>query len=304
MGETPTASVLLPVYNAERYLAEAIESVLNQTFRDFELLLLNDGSTDGSPRTPGFLCRPGPPMPSPFWPNRGLIATLNAGLEIARAEYIFRMDADDICLPDRFAKQIQFLKDHPDCVVAGSRVALIDPEGLHLGEYGHCFEHDEIDAANLTGVGSFITHPAAVIRKTALALTGGYRDAYRHAEDLDLFLRLAEVGRIANLHDVLLKYRQHVESIGHRHPEHQRASSQQAVVAACERRGLDVHKMKERFVSSSPPLTPGDTHRKWGWWALREGHVATARKHALRALSYKPFSLENWRLAACVLRGY
>jgi glycosyltransferase involved in cell wall biosynthesis len=295
---------MLPVYNAGQYLVQAVESVLNQTFQNFEVLLLNDGSTDNSLQVLESFAARDCRCRVHTGPHRGLVAVRNTGLELAEGEFIILMDADDICFPDRFEKQIRFLKANPECVVVGSRVILIDPEGMRLRVDVDHFEHAEIDAANLTGVGSFICNPAAVIRRSALEKVGAYREGFTQAEDLDLFLRLAEFGRLANLPEILLSYRQHINSIGHVNPEKQKELCRKAVADACERRGLNLREIEKNFILLFPHHTRSDTHRKWGWWALAAGNLHTARKHALHALRHQPVSLENWRLAACALRGH
>jgi hypothetical protein len=167
---------------------------------------------------------------------------------------------------------------------------------------GNCLDHLEIDAENMRG-GQVLHHPAVTIRKSAFQLSGAYREGFRHAEDLDLFLRLAEVGKVANLPDVLLSYRQHLDSIGHRYPEQQRVAVRNAVAEASHRRGLDTDAVLAKLGAPSPTQKRWEVQQRWGWWALHSGHIATARKHAIGALRGSPLNLQNWRLAACVLRG-
>ena len=180
----PLASVLLPVFNAERFVCQAIQSVLTQTFEDFELLLLDDGSTDRSPEIIRDVAAHDCRCRIVMGPNRGLIATLNNGILLARAEFIIRMDADDISRPNRFTKQIEFLQRNPQHVALGSRLELIDPEGLPICEIIDCYSHEQIEAALLT-LGVAIPHPASSIRRSALVRIGGYRAEYVHAEDRD-----------------------------------------------------------------------------------------------------------------------
>lgn len=300
--KSPAASVILPVYNAGRYLETAIESVLGQTFTDFELLLLNDGSTDGSPAVLERWVAKDPRCTLHSWPNRGLIATLNEGIRLARADILLRMDADDLCAPQRFEAQMAYLHRHPDCVAVGTRVRLIDPEGMPICTFAEDTGHVAIDAAHLAGRGGAIVHPATAMRKTAVAAVGGYRDEFPHAEDIDLFLRLAEVGQLANVPEILLDYRQHMGSIGYSQARVQNASAQRAVMAAHLRRGLEVAAGSGQVASEVPSLD--DVHRKWGWWAMSGGNLDTARKHAFKAFRQRPWGLENWRLLACVLRGH
>ena len=137
-------------------------------------------------------------------------------------------------------------------------------------------------------------------RRSALSAVGGYRAEFPHVEDLDLFLRLGEVGRLANLPEVLLDYRVHLASVSHRNITEQSAAGRNAVREACRRRGLpwdpDAHS------AVAVPETHGELHRKWAWWALGAGNRATARKHAFRALRAEPRNRASWHLMACALR--
>lgn len=300
---TPVASVILPVYNAGEYLDAAIESVLGQSFTDFELLLLNDGSTDGSLDRLNHFAHLDTRCTVHSWLNRGLIQTLNEGIRLARADILFRMDADDICRPYRFERQMAYLRAHPECVAVGTQVMLIDPEGQPIRPFIEETGHEAIDAAHLAGKGGAIAHPAAAMRKAALVGAGGYRAEFLHAEDIDLFLRLAEVGRLANLPEVLLDYRQHPNSIGYRHAQAQRDSARRAVAEARQRRGFgELAPLPDNELSPSQ-VTMADVHRKWGWWALGGGHLDTAKKHAWKAFKLDSLNIENVKLCACVIRG-
>jgi len=301
----PKASVLMPVYNAGKYLDSAIESVLEQSFTDFELLLLNDGSTDGSLGCMEHYAALDARCKVHTWSNRGIIKTLNRGISLSRGDIIFRMDADDICHPERFEKQMAYLKINPGCVVVGSRVMLIDPEGLPICLLNNEVSHKAIDAAHLSGKGgAVITHPSAAMRQSAVVEIGGYHGEFPHAEDIDLFLRLAEIGELANLPDVLLDYRQHLGSIGYQHREAQKKSVKRAVEVTLKRRQLDEYSLPEIENKEIQAPSLADVHCKWGWWALSGKNLATARKHALKAIIKKPFDLGNLKLLACVLRGY
>lgn len=305
----PAISVLMPVYNAERFLEEAVDSVLAQTLRDFELIAIDDGSTDASLRILRESAARDPRIRVVSRPNQGLIATLNEALHVARGELIARMDADDVSLPERFGRQQQHLRAHPDCVAVGSRVLLIDPGGGPLREIGENQDHEGIDRAYLEGGFGTIVHAAAMFRRATLLEIGGYRPRFDSAEDVDLFLRLAERGRLANLPDVLYRYRMHHASIGHVSRK-QHLASREAIREARARRGLAPS--KEDAVEPSPAVDPvpaparvreAEHHRRWAWWALQSGYLATARKQALSAFWKSPASLESWRVLFCALRG-
>jgi glycosyltransferase involved in cell wall biosynthesis len=300
----PAASVILPVYNAGKYLDAAVESILSQTFRDFELLLLNDGSTDGSLSRLEYYAGQDSRCKVFTSANRGLVGTLNEGIRLAAGDILIRMDQDDISHPERFEEQMGYLKDHPDCVLVGSRVQLIDPDGMPIMQMGDRTEHEDIDEG-LSWGGAFIFHPAVAMRKSAVLKIGGYRAEYEYADDLDLFLRLAEVGRLTNLQDVLVDYRQHPSSMSYSGRDRQFQSILAATSDARRRRGQVADTSSpDMWSSNAASATISEVHRKWAWWALASGNLKTARKHAWKALLKNPFSLENFKVCACVLRGF
>lgn len=210
----PRVSVLLPVHNAERYLREAVDSILAQTFTDFELLAHDDGSKDGSLAL--LRSYTDPRLAISAGANRGVAPVLNDLIDRAKGEYLARMDADDISEPTRFVKQLAHLDENPDCVAISSRVMLIDAEGWPICEFFPLTSHADIDAAHLSTGTGHICHAATTFRKTAMLAVGRYSDAHQDAEDIDLFLRLAEYGQIGALPEVLFKYRQHLSSVCYR----------------------------------------------------------------------------------------
>lgn len=298
----PQISVIMSVYNGTRYLNESIESIHNQTFTDWEFMIINDGSTDNSESI------------VQGWQNRderiklisrghkGLTISLNQGLSYAQGEYIARMDADDIALPDRFAKQVAFLDENPDHVAVGCRMLVIDPEGMPIFTCSKLTTHEEIDAAYMAGQAGIIGHPAVMIRRRVIESIGGYREQFTYAQDRDLFLRLAEVGKLANLSDTLMKFRLNAKSMGHTQRSEQKRCANLATIEAHQRRGLEPPILSDS--SSEPPKSISDLHRQWVWLALGAGNVTTARKHALLALAKQPLAVESWKVFACALRGW
>jgi glycosyltransferase involved in cell wall biosynthesis len=300
--EAPRVSVIMPVYNAERYVSDAVESILTQTFTDFEFLIVDDGSTDGSRAILERHVSHDARIKLVSRANTGYLVALNEMLGRARGEYVARMDADDVALPQRFDRQVHYLDEHPECVLAGSRVILIDPDGDALTEMGAALTHEEIDGAFMGAQGQMVYHPAVMFRRRAVMELGGYRPEYYLTEDLDLFLRLAEVGRIVNLAEPLLKYREHFAKIGFRRLRQQEDSKRRTLIDAHNRRGLSL----PPGLFDREPRTENllDVRRTWGWWALMSGHAATARKHAWACLGRSPFSVSSWRLLYCSLRGH
>ena len=300
-GQVPAISVVMPVYNTERYVAHAVRSVLAQTFEDFEFIILDDGSTDSSVHIIQEYAENDDRVR--FFPleHQGYVSLLRRGLNHCRGEFVARMDSDDISTPDRFEKEIKFLRGNPDVVAVGSRVVLIDPFGSQFEKPGHKTTHQEIEEELLKGVGWAIVHPTVMMRRDALMQVGGYREDLAVSEDLDLFLRLAEVGKLQNLPDVLLQYRQHLQSVNYTRYEQQKAVKRQIVADAYRRRGLP---MPQNWAFRERKLLPHPEQcRRWGWAALRGGNLGVARRHAISAIRQAPLSLDTWRLTACVIRG-
>ena len=304
MSHVPAISVVLGAYNAERYLAEAVESILNQTFGDFEFIAVDDGSTD---RTLDILRRyaAGDSRLKPVHiAHGGIVDAANAGLREARADLIARFDADDVSLPHRFEKQVQFLAEHPEVVAVGSRMLLMEPYGASLGETAHRLTHAEIEAELFQGSGWSLPQPAAMIRHSAIRRIGGYRNEYLWSEDLDLFLRLAEVGRLANLPEVLVKYRNHPGSTNHKRAHIQDELTRKCVLETYRRRGVPVPAELGLISAVRDGRTMADRYLDWTWAALRARNSRAARRHALRALRLEPFSISAWKATYCALRGH
>lgn len=302
---TPEVSVVLCIYNGEKYLRQTIDSVLSQDLANFELLLIDDGSIDGTLGIIREYEKKDSRCKVFTGPNLGLIGSRNMGIMQAQADIIALMDADDICLSNRLSTQVQYLRTHPNCVAVGSQVLLIDPEDRAIKTFLIGTSHREIDEANMVGRGGAIINPSAMIRKNAIMEVGMYQQDFLHAEDIDMFLRLAEVGTLANIPTTLLHYRQHLFSIGYQHAQTQHASADRAVKAACVRRGLVDNGLN---IATFNPLVEqaalGDVYTKWAWWALGAGNITTARKYGWMTLMNQPFKASNLKLFFCLLRGH
>lgn len=234
---SPAISVAMSVYNGERFLAEAIESVLAQRYDNFEFLILDDGSRDATRGIISSYALIDSRIRPIFRENRGLVASLNQLLTEARAPLVARMDADDICLPDRFGLQKQFLNAHPDYGVVGTRCEDIDENGdpWPLDAAPHPLTHEAFLTAIERG-GPLLCHPAVMFRRDAVLGVGGYHAAFRHCEDLDLWLRLASVTRLGNLAEKLLRYRHYPDQVSSRHATEQQTGAAIAKLAYAERR--------------------------------------------------------------------
>jgi glycosyltransferase involved in cell wall biosynthesis len=304
-NDAPPLSVVMPMHNARKYVAQTVRSILAQRFSDFEFLVIDDGSTDGSATEVEQAVGGDQRVKIITQANAGVSAASNHGTRLARGEFLARVDADDICLPDRFAKQIAFLREHPDVVAVGSRVMFVDPDGLELFEMpGLKLSHEEIDEG-LLNVEWTILQPATMFRTSALKAVGGYRTDLRIHEDHDLFLKLAEIGRLANLPEILFQYRQHSISAVSTYAREHVSALESVYQHAWKRRGLT-------GVRPIPAIAPHPADaeknlkrdRLWGWMSLKSRHLEAARKYARRGLRRAPFSADSWKLMYCALRGY
>jgi glycosyltransferase involved in cell wall biosynthesis len=213
---TPRISVAMSVYNNAPFLAEAIESILGQSFADFEFLILNDGSTDGSGGIIDSFAARDPRVRAIHQPNAGLIVSLNRLLHEARAPLVARMDGDDIALPDRFALQLAFLEAHPEVGVVGTNTRDIDVNGeLRDAREAHPLTHQGFLAAMSDG--PLLCHPSVMMRSDLVRDVGGYRAAYHHCEDYDLWLRLSSRTHLCSIPERMLHYRRSESQVSNRH---------------------------------------------------------------------------------------
>jgi glycosyltransferase involved in cell wall biosynthesis len=299
----PAVSVLLPVYNGGVFLEPALESIRAQTFTDFECLVLDDGSTDGSAGVVQRLADRDARFRVIRRENRGLVATLNELLDEARGELIARMDADDVALPNRFQMQVDFLAAHPDVVCVGGAHWIIDEADRTIA----CVENPVDDAAiqSLALRGhTTICHPAAMIRASALVGLGGYRAEFYPTEDLDLWLRLGEVGRLANLADPVIKYRFHSGSIsGQAAQGKQRLAAVRTCEAAWARRRLTgmAFDANEAWRPSESVESKLKFLVRYGWMAWNSGFRRTAFIYGTKAVGLRARSLDGWQLLLAAL---
>jgi glycosyltransferase involved in cell wall biosynthesis len=203
----PLVSVILPVYNCERYLFQAVECILTQSLQDFELILINDGSTDRSGEIAAAI--PDPRIRYYSNPkNLGLVETLNRGLSLSQSELIARMDGDDLSLPNRLEEQYRYLSENPRVGVLGTAIQIIDPQGKPLRTWR--FPSDPVHLRWTLIFTNPVAHPTVMMRRSLVAQVGGYRDY--EAEDIDLWERLCQITDMDNLPAVLVKLRKHPDN--------------------------------------------------------------------------------------------
>ncbi len=207
--KSPKVTVLMSVYNGEKYLKDAIDSILSQSYSDFEFLIINDGSTDSSEKIILSYSDKRVRLVNNE-KNIGLVNSLNKGLEISSGEYVARMDCDDICLNNRLSVQVKFMDQHPSVGASGSYYNLMLNGKKAIADFP--LKSDEIKCFMIFN--SPIAHPSVIIRKSVISKNNlKYRSEYIHAEDYDLWSQLSEVSDLANVSDVLLNYRVHENQI-------------------------------------------------------------------------------------------
>lgn len=232
----PRVSVILPCYNGEAFLREAVQSILDQTFTDFELVIVDDGSTDASPVLLARMAEGDERIRVVRQPNGGIVAALNTAIDHSRGEYIARMDADDISFPKRLAFQVAWLDDNPQTVIVGGQ-AVADRHPTSSSTRTSGGRHGMTDLSVFPPRVAVSMHPLIMIRAAALKAMGGYRNDYRHAEDYDLFIRAGAFGRIDNPPVDVLFYRRHQGAISLGNVEEQERSAVRAELDAITRTG-------------------------------------------------------------------
>jgi glycosyltransferase involved in cell wall biosynthesis len=214
MGNDPRVSVVMAVYNAERYLNEAIRSILGQTYDDFEFIIIDDGSTDRSSAMLTSFAEVDRRLNVHRQPNSGLIASLNKACGLARGAYVARMDADDISLPGRFEKQVQYLDAHKEIGVLGTWIQDIGADGQPGPVWPLPTQPATIRWFLMFG--NCLAHPSVMMRRE-LIQSLAYRAEAVHVEDYDLWIRASSVTGVANIPEVLLRYRVLSRSVSSRH---------------------------------------------------------------------------------------
>ena len=231
---SPLVSVVMPVRDAQRFLEAAICSVLGQTLSDFELLLIDDSSHDASLQICEAHARSDSRIIVAHNPGAGLVNALNYGLRAAKGRYLARMDADDICAPPRFERQVRLLDSNESLGVVGSAAEIIDENGAVIGNLDPPNAPEQVRIELMRR--NCVAHPTVMARIEVLRMVGGYRAAFAGCEDYDLWLRISERADIANLSEPLLRYRVHEGQVTWMRIEQRILSELAAVAAATNRR--------------------------------------------------------------------
>lgn len=272
-------SVLMPVYNAAPYLVASVASIIEQGYKQWELICVNDGSQDATPQILERFARIDSRIRVIHQPNGGLVSALQRAIHESRGELLARMDADDISVPFRFRTQVDYLQEHPEVAVVGGAALEIDADGdpLRITRYPN---DSDLLVQRLLKRESALIHPSVMMRREAVLQAGGYRAKYQWIEDHDLWLRLSRFGKLANVEAVVLGYRQHSSSVCWQRSNSQRERMNELLKEAYAERQIPCPAaVLMESVKTRSPGGPG----KWTRMALRGGHTKTAQKH-LRAL--------------------
>lgn len=262
----PKISVVMPVWNGERYLREAVESILNQTFREFEFIILDDGSTDRTPEILAEFAARDSRVRVIRLAHEGIVIALNRGVAEAKAQWIARMDADDVARPERLARQWEALRNNPEAVLCHTHIHIIgDPK--YVTPAGRFIRTKALLALRLC-FQCPIVHPTVIFSKAAFIECGGYVPEERHAEDYGLWGRLLMMGEVIGCAEPLLDFRVHADSISKIKSDTQQAITQKVAVRHCSNfMNLDeatalraYHVFRSDF--------PGNPLRKWLWFTL------------------------------------
>jgi glycosyltransferase involved in cell wall biosynthesis len=291
----------MPVRNAEKYLREALDSVLAQTWEPSEVICIDNGSTDHSRSQLEEAQQRDGRVHIIDCPKVGIVNALNAGLDQVSAEFVARMDADDVALPERFERQVKYLKQRDDVVAVGCRCLVVDEDDDPLEIRGVMVEHTDIEKGLLGGIVSVLCHSSMMFRSCALRAIGRYRADIGVSEDLDLYLRLAEIGRLANIPELSMKIRRWPDSTTGRQTSDEFAWSREKIInEALRRRGLSGQYIdRRRWVFGDK--AEAELYR--AATALTHGFGKTARKYAWRVVRRTPGKLVAWKVLGRAVFG-
>jgi glycosyltransferase involved in cell wall biosynthesis len=208
-------SIVMPAFNEERFIGEAIESILAQSFKDYELIILDDGSADRTLEIARGYAQRDSRIRVESHPNMGISPTLNRGFALAKNEWVAMLQADDVMMPNRFERQFAFLAEHPELAVAAGWCRHIDGHGRIIGRgKSSLTTHEEVQKLYVANELVALNCSTAIVRKTAFQAVGGYRSHFRVNEDADLWARLLEAGyKILLQPEYLVLYRIHAGSV-------------------------------------------------------------------------------------------
>ncbi len=287
-------SVVMSVYNAEKYLTEAIDSILNQTFKQFEFIIVNDGSTDSSLNI--IKSFNDSRIKIIDQENKGLSQALNIAIKTAKGNYIARLDADDIALPTRFEKQFEFLEKNLECVALGSNAIYTTEEGQEL--YTSNFPTTWTALKEILPLDNPFLHSAVIFRKNICIKCGYYDETIKNQyEDIILWNRMSKYGELRNLKEVLIKYRFVPNAITNKRKKTVDLLNIMLlkILKYEDIEQNDLIKIESQTRKYSKLWKQSNYHsRIGGIYLLRMGFRKKAIKHFIKALQYYPINLKAW----------
>ncbi|MDZ4850473.1 MAG: glycosyltransferase family A protein [Pirellulaceae bacterium] len=303
MNQIPQVSIVMPAFESQRYIAQAIRSIQAQTLRDFELIVIDDGSTDRTASIVSELAREDSRIRLFSQDKADIAVSRNRGLKEARAPFVAAMDADDVNYRNRLEMQVAFMNKNPTCVCLGAAVDLCDDRGFVFSTEFHPIGHDQILERLLNGDGAVIRQPVCMVRADCARSVGGYDSRYSSTEDLDLFLRLSEIGTLSNIDKPLLMYRLHRGSVNQNRYELQRRHQLHIVREAHERRRLPFTTQDENNLCYWPPPSPAEFESHLAFSMRAQGHCLNSFRHAFWYVYFSGMSLRSIRRTFALIIG-
>jgi len=276
---SPLVSVVMSVLDGARFLAQAVDSILAQTFHDLEFVIVDDGSTDATPKILAELQRRDARIQLYRQEHQGLIGSLNRGCHLARGKYVARMDADDVSHPDRIVHQVQFMQSHPNCLLLGTAAELIDFAGKRVGSLTPPGDSETI--TRKLQHGNVFVHGSILMLRAALDQAGFYDESACLAEDYDLWCRLARLGQVVNLTELLYSLRVHSASVS---------------VGRIDAQLEAMYRIRSKHYGTPPPswaerrTACADAHLRYAQIFAASAQYRAARVHLQAAWTAKPWS--------------
>lgn len=300
----PLISVLISVYNAEQTIKLAIDSILQQTLENIELIVINDGSTDDTPEILADYRDERLIVINQH--NRGLTKSLIYAASFAKGKYLARQDADDTSFPYRLEKQFYYLEKHPEIALLGTASQQVDSENVPLGEIIFPTSYQEL-RKGLADRNQFV-HGSIMMRKTVYELVGGYREAFQYSQDYDLFLRIAEQFQVENLSEVLYRSTHNLNMLSLTHKEDQVYFSKCAKILALQRQLTGEDQLDKQGVLPDIPHAKNEDYtiiyyRHLISSFLRQGNIKKLRENGVALLKNKPIDGHTWLILMLSLFG-
>lgn len=303
----PLVSVIMSAYNSERTILESVNSILNQTLKNIELIVINDGSSDSTGKILQSKCND-PRLTVIDQVNKGLTKSLIYAASLSRGMYLARQDADDTSFPERLEKQFNYLEVNPSVALLGTQSVQIDDTGEELGKIELSLTHEAI-YENIVTSNQFV-HGSVMMRKEAYTKIGGYRSVFRFSQDYDLFLRIIEKYQVENMPDFLYKSRHNINMVSLTN------KGEQMYYAECSRYlfGQRINGSVDQLDKNGnlPDIDVSTTAVKNHTVIyyqhlissfLRKGNVSKVRKHAISLLKIRPLDVHTWAVLILTLFG-